>query len=63
MHASGESTVSIETGVYMPIAHVPITRATLQGARIGTRPVMLADTGGGHDYKKATLTKTINNKQ
>ena len=62
MHAIGERTVGIKTGVYMPVAHVPIARATLQGARIGTRLVMLADTGGGHDYKNATLTNTINNK-
>ena len=52
MHVGGESTVAIDPGIDMEVAHVPMTRATLQCARFRARAVVLADAdggGGGHD--------------
>ena len=39
------STIAVNTGINMEVAHVLMTRATLQYTRFPTRPVVLAETG------------------
>ena len=45
MYVGEGSTIAINTGINMEVAHVLMTRATLQCTRFPARAVVLAETG------------------